>query len=88
VHDLLTNTLTEGLHLALWVCLPALGVAFMVALLLGLVQAFTQLTEPSLNAIPRMLAVLLTLGASGLWMGHQLSGFTARLLSALPELVR
>lgn len=88
MHDLLTRTLTEALYLALWVSLPVLGVAFTVALLVGLVQAFTQLSEPTLNAIPRALAVLLTLGASGLWMSHQLGAFTGKLLHALPELVR
>jgi flagellar biosynthetic protein FliQ len=88
VHDLLANTLTEALHLALWVAAPAVAVAFVVALLLGLVQAFTQLTEPALNAIPRTLAVLFTLGLAGLWMGQQLGAFTGKLLHALPQLVR
>jgi flagellar biosynthetic protein FliQ len=88
VHDQLTQTLTDALYLALWLALPSLGVAFVVALLLGLVQAVTQLAEPALNAIPRALAVLLALGLSGIWMGHQLSGFTGKLLHALPELVR
>ena len=88
MHDLLTNTLTEALYLAMWVSLPAVGVAFVVALLLGLVQSFTQLSEPTLNAIPRALAVFFTLGVAGVWMGHQLSAFTGKLLHALPELVR
>lgn len=88
MHDLLTNTLTEGLYLALWVPLPVVGCAFVVALLLGLVQSFTQLTEPTLNAIPRALAVFLTLGLAGVWMGHELTAFTGKLLAALPDLVR
>ncbi len=88
MHELLTNTLTEALHLALWLSLPALGVAFVVSFLVGLVQAFTQLSEPALNAIPRALAVLFTLGIAGVWMGHELSVFTGKLLRALPELVR
>jgi flagellar biosynthesis protein FliQ len=63
-------------------------VAFVVALLLGIVQSFTQLTEPTLNAIPRALAVFFTLGLAGIWMGHQLTAFTGKLLQSLPELVR
>ncbi len=88
MHDLLLQTLNEGLHLALWLALPALGVAFVVALLVGLVQAFSQLSEATLNAIPRTLAVLFTLGLSGAWMGRELGAFTEKLLRALPELVR
>jgi flagellar biosynthetic protein FliQ len=88
VHDLLTRTLTEGIYLALWVSVPVLAVSFLVSLLVGLGQSFTQLTEPALNNIPRALAVMFALALSGGWMAQQLGSFTGRLLSALPDLVR
>ncbi|MFT3924686.1 MAG: flagellar biosynthetic protein FliQ [Myxococcales bacterium] len=87
MHDLLTRTLTDALYLSLWVSLPVLGVGFVVALLVGLGQAFSQLGDPALNAIPRSLAVFLTLGLAGTWMAQQLVSFTSRLLHDLPALV-
>jgi len=87
VHDLLTQTLTDALMLALWLALPALGAGFAVALLVGLAQAFSQLSDPSLNAIPRSLAVFLSLGAAGTWMAQKLVAYTGGLLSELPRLV-
>ncbi len=78
----------DALYLALRLSLPALSVAFLVALVLGFLQSLTQLREPALNAIPRVLSVGLVLALSaGLW-ASELSGFAARLYRALPELVR
>lgn len=88
MHDLLSTTLTEGLYLALRLSLPVLGVAFVVSAVVGLLQATTQLLEPTLSAVPRALCVGVTLALSGAWMGAELSGFASRLLQALPELVR
>jgi flagellar biosynthesis protein FliQ len=88
VHELLTSTLNEALYLAVSLALPAVAVGFLVALLIGALQGITQWTEPSLNAIPRSLAVLLSLVLTGAWMGSQLTSYAAKLLRALPELVR
>jgi flagellar biosynthesis protein FliQ len=88
VHEALASRLSDALVLAVWIGLPALGAGFLVALLVSALQALTQWTEPSLNAIPRSLAVLLSLALAGSWMSGQLTGFAAELLRALPELVR
>lgn len=88
MHQLLTSTLTEALYLALALALPALGVGFLVALVISALQGFTQWTDPSLSAIPRSLAVLLSLTLSGAWMAGQLAAYAGKLLRALPELVR
>jgi flagellar biosynthesis protein FliQ len=88
VHDLLADLLLEAMYLALWLSLPPLGVAMLVALAIGLVQSLTQLSEPALNAIPRALAVGVSLALTGGWIGGQLGAFTTRLFKLLPELVR
>ncbi len=87
MHDLLTMV-TEAVRLSLWLALPALGVSFAVSLVVGAGQAFTQLTDPVLSAIPRALVVALTLAFAGAWMGSELTAYTARLFTALPDLVR
>jgi flagellar biosynthetic protein FliQ len=78
----------DALYLALRLSLPALAVAFLVALSVGFLQSLTQLREPALNAIPRLLGVGLVLALSaGLW-ASELTSFAARVYRALPELVR
>ena len=83
-----TSIALDALYLALRLSAPVLGVAFAVSLLLALVQLFTQLREPTLNAIPRLLGVSLLLAVSGASLSDDLVGFASRLYRALPELVR
>jgi len=77
----------DALYLALRLSLPCLGVAFVVALLVGLLQMLTQLREPVLNAIPRLLSVGLVLALSFGALGAELVSFTARLYQDLPNLL-
>ena len=78
----------DALYLALLMALPALLVAWMVSGGVAFLQSLTKQQEPALNAIPRALAVALTLAASASWLSVELTGFTQRVLKALPELVR
>jgi flagellar biosynthesis protein FliQ len=78
----------DALYLVLRLSLPALAVAFLVALAIGFLQALTQLREPALNAIPRLLGVGLVLALSASLWASELTGFAGRLYRALPELVR
>ena len=77
----------DALYLALRLSLPCLGVAFVVALLVGLLQMLTQLREPVLNAIPRLLSVGLVLALSFGALGAELVSFAARLYQDLPNLL-
>jgi flagellar biosynthesis protein FliQ len=78
----------DALYLTLRLSLPALAVAFLVSLAIGFLQSLTQLREPALNAIPRLLSVGLVLALSGALWASELTGFAQRLYRALPELVR
>lgn len=83
-----TSIALDALYLALRLSLPVLAVAFLVAVLVGFVQTLTQLREPALNAIPRLVSVALVLSLSAGAFGSQLLGFASQLYRALPELVR
>jgi len=83
-----TSIALAALQLALRLSLPALGVAFLVAALVGFVQTLTQLREPALNAIPRLLSVALLLVLSAGTLSGQLVAFASGVYRALPELVR
>lgn len=77
----------DAMYLALRLALPLLGVAFVVAAVMGVVQLVTQLREPVLNALPRLLGVGLVLALSFGTLARELVGFTERLYRALPELL-
>lgn len=65
---------------AMWVTLqiglPVLGVSLVVGLLVSIFQAVTQLQEPTLTFIPKILAVVLVVVVAGPWMMNTLLGFT------------
>jgi flagellar biosynthetic protein FliQ len=80
-------TSLDALYLALLLLSPVLAVAFIVSLLFALIQSFSQLTEPGLNAIARALSVLVVLSLCGAWMGRELLAFTTGVYARLPELM-
>lgn len=82
--DALGLAVGEALQLALLLALPALGAAFVVSLIGGVVQAATAVQEPSLSFLPRLLAVGAALVASAGLALERLVGFTERLWQSLP----
>jgi len=73
----------ETLYLVLWLSAPALGASLAVGLLVGLLQAVTQVQDQTLAFVPRLAAVGLTLAVAGAWMGAELLRFTRSLWTAI-----
>jgi len=75
---------------AMWVTLqismPVLGVSLVVGLLVSIFQAVTQLQEPTLTFIPKILAVVVVIVVAGPWMMNTLIGFTIDLWSGIPAI--
>lgn len=76
---LLTVLLTAG---------PMLGVGLIVGLLVSILQAATQIQEPTMAFIPKILVILGAVILFGPWILRVLVDFTSRLFSALPSFVR
>lgn len=74
---------------AMWVTLqiglPVLGVSLVVGLLVSIFQAVTQLQEPTLTFIPKILAVVLVVVVAGPWMMNTLLGFTIDLWQGIAD---
>jgi flagellar biosynthesis protein FliQ len=72
---------------AMWVTLkiglPILGVSLIVGLLVSIFQAVTQLQEPTLTFIPKILAVVVVIVVAGPWMMNTLLSFTIDLWSGI-----
>jgi type III secretion HrpO family protein len=72
----------QALFLALAVSVPALGIAAVVGLLVAATQAASQIQDPTLAHLPRMLAVVIALALLGPWMGHEVAVFAAQMFAA------
>lgn len=83
----LTRLTAETLYLVLLVSGPPLVVALGIGLVVGLLQAVTQVQEQTLSFVPKLVAVATVLVVGGGWMGGQLLRFTDRLWRAIPELM-
>lgn len=79
--------LTEALYLLLLLSAPVLAVSLILGVAVGLFQAVTQLQEPTLSFVPRLLGVGVALVVAGAWMGRELVSFAGAMLRAIPVLV-
>lgn len=68
----------QALMLSLAIALPVVAVAAVVGLVMAVIQASTQVQDPTLAHLPRLLAVALALAVFGPWMGRQLAAFALR----------
>ena len=65
----------EALLVALTVSAPPLLTALTVGLLVGVLQAATQVQEPAVGVVPRNAAVLAALAVAGPWIALRLLRF-------------
>lgn len=79
--DQAVDWLREGLSLLLVVSLPAMATALVVGLAVSLLQAVTQVTDPTLSFVPKILAVVVVLGLGAQWMISMLVEFAERMFS-------
>ncbi|HEB57572.1 MAG TPA: flagellar biosynthesis protein FliQ [Gammaproteobacteria bacterium] len=78
-------------HEALWVIAlisaPLLLSALAVGLVVGMVQAATQIQEMTLTFIPKLMVLALTLLVAGSWMLGVLTDFSITLIQSIPDLI-
>jgi flagellar biosynthesis protein FliQ len=75
----------EALRMALVLGGPPLLVALAVGLVVGIGQTLTQLHEPVIALIPRLLAVLVVLLALLPWLLGRWLTFAVALIESIPE---
>src|ERR1019366_10615618 len=71
----------QALLLVLAVSLPVLGVAAVVGLVVAAFQAASQIQDPTLAHLPRLLAVIAAVALLGPWMGHEVAAFAQQMFS-------
>ena len=85
------ETVTTIGQQALWVTMliasPLLGSALAVGLLVGMIQAATQINEMTLSFIPKLLVLVLSLVFAGPWMLSLIVNYTRQLMEQIPSLI-
>jgi flagellar biosynthesis protein FliQ len=71
----------NALMLSIAVALPVLLVAAIVGLIVAAFQAASQIQDPTIAHLPRLLAVIGALVILGPWMGSQIGTFAERMLT-------
>ena len=84
---LVLNAVREGLVLVLLLSAPPLIASMVTGFVVGLFQAATQIQEPTLSFVPKMIAVAIALLVTGNWVLSELVSFTQSLFDQLPHLL-
>ncbi len=76
----------EALLLVLAVSAPPLLAALAVGLVTGVLQAATQIQEPTVGVVPRLAAVFLALAVAAPWIGARVVQFARSCFDLLPRI--
>lgn len=77
----------RALEITLMLAAPLLLTALVMGLLVGVVQAATQINEMTLSFIPKLIAMAVALVVAGPWMLKLLISYTRELFESIPGLV-
>lgn len=77
----------QSLYLTVLLAAPLLGSALLVGLIVGVIQAATQIQEATLSFIPKLLVLVAVLFWAGAWMLRLIIEYTQRLYMDIPGLV-
>jgi len=64
---------------------PFLFVVLAIGVVVGLFQSVTQLQEPTLSFVPKLLGAAIVIAVSGNWMMMELVTFSRELIGAIPQ---
>jgi len=78
---------SESLTLTALLAAPLLLVTLIAGVLVGVLQAATQINEMTLSFIPKLAALVLTLIIMGPWMLQLITGYTRTLFNNIPSLL-
>lgn len=82
--DLVLRVVREGLLLVLLVSAPSLLASLLVGLVVGAVQSATQIQDPSVALVPKVLAVAAVLLVSGPLLGGHVVRFAQAVFALIP----
>lgn len=85
--ELALTELRAGLELALMVAAPMLLTVLIVGVVVGVIQAATQINEPTIAFVAKAIALAAAMAIAGAWMLAKLVDFTTALFQRIPSLI-
>lgn len=85
--DLVISVGQQAMKVMVLLAAPLLLTALAVGLLIGMLQAATQINEMTLSFIPKLMVVAAVLALAGPWMLQLIADYTQELIESLPHLV-
>jgi flagellar biosynthetic protein FliQ len=86
--DFVIDFCRRAMEMVLMLALPMLTVGLVVGLAVSVFQATTSIQEMTLQFIPKILLISVTLVIAGPWMLEELTDFTTLVLTSFPEWIR
>jgi flagellar biosynthesis protein FliQ len=81
--DTVVNLVSQLLHQALMLCLPLLAVILVVGLLISVLQVVTQVQDPSVSFVPKLMVFGLVLALLTPWLLTRLTAFGVAMFQRL-----
>jgi len=66
---------------------PFLLVVLAIGVVIGLLQSVTQVQEPTLTFVPKLIGAAVVIALSGNWMLAELVSFGHELMNSVPDLI-
>ena len=86
--EVFLNEMNEALVTVLLVSAPALGIAIIIGVSVGLIQALTQIQDQTLPQAVKLVAVMLVLIFAGPLLAAQVGTLASHSLDTFPSLTR
>jgi len=83
--DTVLGLISDMLRLALMLSLPLLGVILVAGVLISVLQVVTQIQDPSIAFIPKLVLFVITLELLGHWMLGTLTGYGVAMFARLAQ---
>lgn len=77
----------QAITTALMLAAPLLAAGFLVALLVGLVQAVTQIQDQTISAVPKIIGIGIALAVSAPWLLQVISEYTRQIIQNAPHAI-
>ena len=77
----------QAVEATLMVAAPMLLAALLVGLVISIFQAATSLNEATIQFVPKLVVMFLTLVLAGPWMLQTMMDFITRLYNNIPQLI-
>lgn len=81
--DSVVQIIREALMAAFWLSAPLLIVAFVVGIVISLLQIVTSIQDSAFNTVPRLACVLVATALSMPWMLRKAMSYTISILGSL-----